>query len=635
MWLLALLLLADTSRAFSIALAPAESVRVTVGGAGDPVVLIPGLFGSAFGYRSVLPRLVDAGYRTIVIEPLGIGASARPEHADYSLTAQADRVAAALDLLGVSDAIVIAHSVGAAIAYRLAYRRPNLVRGIVSLDGGPAEAATTRGFRRAIQLAPWIKLFGGERLVRARVRRGLIAASGDTTWVTDQVVEGYTAGAARDLAGTLKAYLAMARAHESGRPAARTRAGRWALSWCARPRRGSHLHRSGARCVGDRSRAPGAPGPDAAPRAGAAARRDARDSERRLHPRVSRRGGRQRRSRAVRRAHPSLQPDRPGPPRAVSPDFAPVTRGRTRDRRRTAAGPPVRVAAAPRRARRRERDGREPHSGYLPRGAGAARDGFHADGPALALVPRVALADGRRLPGGGQVLRAPAGALAALLRGEPGRAGENRRLGWPHARPRTADRVRRRDGGAGHLPGRADRRLGGAHPLRPDQSPVRLDATRRPHRSGPPLPRDRLLRQSYRPGGPGRRDGSRGRAVRARPWRRVATRRPLGLAVSAGLPPLHAAERRARDADGGRHADEAADARARRGPRASLGPRRSSSSTSAGPSMPMACIGARASTRRTGRPAARSAMRRSSRSTNGRMRHWPGRPTSAASASGR
>src|SRR2546425_8441016 len=68
MWLLALLLLADTSRAFSIALAPAESVRVTVGGAGDPVVLIPGLFGSAFGYRSVLPRLVDAGYRTIVIE---------------------------------------------------------------------------------------------------------------------------------------------------------------------------------------------------------------------------------------------------------------------------------------------------------------------------------------------------------------------------------------------------------------------------------------------------------------------------------------------------------------------------------------------------------------------------------------
>src|SRR5256885_12979030 len=40
---------------------------LTVEGAGDPVVLIPGLFGSAFGYRRVLPGLVDAGYRTIVI----------------------------------------------------------------------------------------------------------------------------------------------------------------------------------------------------------------------------------------------------------------------------------------------------------------------------------------------------------------------------------------------------------------------------------------------------------------------------------------------------------------------------------------------------------------------------------------
>src|SRR3989475_4321726 len=178
MWLLAALLRAATSRASATALAPAESVWVTVGGAGDPVVLIPGLFGSAFGYRSVLPRLVEAGYRTIVIEPLGIGTSARPEHADYSLTAQADRVAAALDRLGVRDAIVVAHSVGAAIAYRLAYRRPDLGRGIVSLDGGPAEAATTRRFPPAVPLPPWVQLFGGTRLVPAQGRRGLIAASG-------------------------------------------------------------------------------------------------------------------------------------------------------------------------------------------------------------------------------------------------------------------------------------------------------------------------------------------------------------------------------------------------------------------------------------------------------------------------
>src|SRR2546427_7132296 len=94
-------------------------------------------------------------------------------------------------------------------------------------------------------------------------------------------------------------------------------------------------------------------------------------------------------------------------------------------------------------------------------------------------------------------------------------------------------------------------------------------------------PRDRVLRQSHGPGGPGRRDGSRGRAVRARPWRGVALRRPLGLAVSAGLSPLHAAERRAREAGGGEPAQGAARAPPRRPP-ASLAPPRASPSPSAG-----------------------------------------------------
>src|SRR5256885_15994263 len=42
----------------------------------------------------------------------------------------------------------------------------------------------------------------------------LLASSGDSTWVTDEVVLGYTAGAARNLDATLKAYLAMANARE-------------------------------------------------------------------------------------------------------------------------------------------------------------------------------------------------------------------------------------------------------------------------------------------------------------------------------------------------------------------------------------------------------------------------------------
>src|SRR3989441_4243273 len=219
MWLLAFLTRAASTRAFRVVWPPAESLRVTGAGAaaGKPVVLVPGLFGSAFPVPNVIPRLPAAGYRAIVIEPLGVGGSGRPERADYSLTAQADRLAATLDRLGVARAMGVAHSTSASMAYRLAYRRPDLVRGIVSIEGGPVEGLATSGVRRAVELAPWIKLFGGVRLVRKAIRKNLVAVSGDASWVSDSVVDGYTVGAAGDLDGTLKAVIAMARARERDR----------------------------------------------------------------------------------------------------------------------------------------------------------------------------------------------------------------------------------------------------------------------------------------------------------------------------------------------------------------------------------------------------------------------------------
>ena len=217
MWLLALFLLTDStavSQSLMVPVAPAESLSVELTGRGDPVVLIPGLFGSAFGFRKLVPLLVTAGYRTIVIEPLGVGASGRPEKANYSLTAQADRIAAVLDSLHVRRALVLAHSIGGSEAFRLAYRRPDLVRALLSIEGGPTERAITPAFKRALRLAPWIKLLGGIRLIRRKIRGMLMDSSGDASWVTDSVVLGYTAAAGRDLDATLKAYLAMANARE-------------------------------------------------------------------------------------------------------------------------------------------------------------------------------------------------------------------------------------------------------------------------------------------------------------------------------------------------------------------------------------------------------------------------------------
>src|SRR2546430_17444919 len=81
MWMLLLCALADTTGELRVSVAPAESLSVTVAGQGTPVVLIPGLFGSAFAYRTLVPQLTAAGYQAIVIEPLGIGGAPPPPRA--------------------------------------------------------------------------------------------------------------------------------------------------------------------------------------------------------------------------------------------------------------------------------------------------------------------------------------------------------------------------------------------------------------------------------------------------------------------------------------------------------------------------------------------------------------------------
>lgn len=200
-----------------VEVAPRESLRVADHGAGTPVVLVPGAMGSAFAFRRVAPLLVGSGHRALVVEPLGLGGSSRPESADYSLTAQADRLGALLDTLRIESAVFVGQALGASIALRVACRRPERVLAVVSLDGGPAEATATPSLRLALKLAPLVKLFGGVKRLRGRVRESLVANSADPRWVTPEAVEGYLGPAAQDLDGTLRTYRLIARAREPER----------------------------------------------------------------------------------------------------------------------------------------------------------------------------------------------------------------------------------------------------------------------------------------------------------------------------------------------------------------------------------------------------------------------------------
>jgi pimeloyl-ACP methyl ester carboxylesterase len=220
MFLLSLALLslpaADSIIVRDIQVADGETLRTTSVGTGQPIVLIPGIFGGAYGYRKITGPLVAQGYRTIVVEPLGYGSSSHPKKADYSFGAQSERVARTLDQMGIKRALIVAQSSGAAIAFRLAVGRPDLVRGLLSIDGGPAESAATPGMKKAFKFGGGlVKMTMDESRLRHEVRSEIVKNSGDTSWVTDAVIRNYTAGQTSDLNGSIEAFHQMAKSKES------------------------------------------------------------------------------------------------------------------------------------------------------------------------------------------------------------------------------------------------------------------------------------------------------------------------------------------------------------------------------------------------------------------------------------
>lgn len=198
-----------------------ESLRVVIHGeAGPAVVILPGLFVPAYGFRRLGPVLARPGRQVAIVEPLGSGGSSRPSEGDYSLTAQADRVAAVMRQLAMERAVVVAHSVGSSIAFRLALRHPGLVAAVVSLEGGIAEGPVTGGFRRAMRLAPVLRLLGA-RALRRSVAGTLRNRSANPGWVTEEIVDGYMAAGGSDVKAALDAYQGMARSREPERLAPR------------------------------------------------------------------------------------------------------------------------------------------------------------------------------------------------------------------------------------------------------------------------------------------------------------------------------------------------------------------------------------------------------------------------------
>lgn len=105
-------------------------------GSGDPIVLLHGNGSMIQDFEcSGLLDLAARDYRVIVFDRPGFGHSRRPRSTIWTPPAQAELLKAALDKLGVSNAIILGHSWGASVAIVLALKYPALVRGLVLASG--------------------------------------------------------------------------------------------------------------------------------------------------------------------------------------------------------------------------------------------------------------------------------------------------------------------------------------------------------------------------------------------------------------------------------------------------------------------------------------------------------------------
>lgn len=170
-------------------------VRYREAGSGEPVFLFLHGFGaSARSWDRVLEGLASQG-RVVAFDRVGFGLTERPLEWDgdspYGSSAQVALAISLLDMLDISEAIVIGHSAGAEIGAALALDHSDRVAGLVlespAVDSGSGQPA------RLILATPQ-----GQRVVRFvgrqaadRVAQLLQSAYHDPTRLTEDTLDGY------------------------------------------------------------------------------------------------------------------------------------------------------------------------------------------------------------------------------------------------------------------------------------------------------------------------------------------------------------------------------------------------------------------------------------------------------------
>ena len=143
------------------------------GGDGRPVLLLHGLASTCHIWDLAAPRLA-ADFRVAAPDQRGHGQSAQVDEG-YDFATVSGDAAAFIERLGWQRPIIVGHSWGADVALELAAARPELVGGLIFVDGGTIDISNRPGWTLAQareEMAPPIFTGFTPQMMRERVESG-------------------------------------------------------------------------------------------------------------------------------------------------------------------------------------------------------------------------------------------------------------------------------------------------------------------------------------------------------------------------------------------------------------------------------------------------------------------------------
>lgn len=164
-------------------------ICINEAGAGPAVVFIHGSGPGASGvsnFRQNVDAFVDAGFRVVLPDMIGYGASSKPEGLDYTLALFTETLVEALRAHGLNRATLVGNSLGGGVAIQIALDHPEFIDRLILMSPGCIEALPI--YFAMPGIANMRSAFGSPEYSAEDQRRLNLSLVYDPVHITDELV---------------------------------------------------------------------------------------------------------------------------------------------------------------------------------------------------------------------------------------------------------------------------------------------------------------------------------------------------------------------------------------------------------------------------------------------------------------